>query len=99
MRLRIKSDQAAAGNRNIIHLRDALATTIAWWDAHVHEQIIYDAVSTDSDVTFIFWRSSITGLVLAGFETRDASRLTVERGKDFWGSDWQPLPIDLVQID
>jgi len=89
VRLEIKRNQATAGNRNVICLRDAMATIVAWWDAHSDEQVLYDHVSTESDVAFILWRSEVTGTVLAGFETRDATRLTPERGKEFWGPDWQ----------
>jgi hypothetical protein len=50
-----------------IAIRDALARIVDWWDAHANEQVVYDSVPTNSDVAFIFWRSAMTGAVLAGF--------------------------------
>lgn len=95
VRLKIKRDQAAAGNQNIIELRDALAKVVAWWDAHPDQSLLYESISTDSEVAFLFWRNAETGVLLAGFETRDARKLTIEGGKEFWGPDWHHPSTDI----
>jgi hypothetical protein len=86
----IKRTQAASGERNVVALRDALEAIIGWWDANPKELVLYDSLTTDSAVSFIFWRQAATGIVLAGFETRDATKLSENEGRAFWGPDWRP---------
>jgi hypothetical protein len=86
----IKRDQAASGEPNVVKLRDALEVIVEWWDANPHEHVLYDDVSSGSAVCFLFWRQATTGIVLAGFETRDATKLTEAEGRRFWGAGWRP---------
>ena len=95
VRRSIKRDQTAAGETNVVKFRVALETIVAWWDTNPRELVLYDDLSTSSAVSFVFWRQATTGLVLAGFETRDATKLTEAEGKRFWGAGWHPPSSDI----
>jgi hypothetical protein len=86
----IKRDQAESLEPNVVALRDALEAVVSWWEANPEEALFYDNITTDSAVSFVFWRRVSDGVVLAGFESRDARKLTEDDGKAFWGPNWRP---------
>ena len=52
----IKSTQSTSVGPNVVKLRDALDVIVAWCDSNPHELVLYDSLTIDSDVFFIFRR-------------------------------------------
>jgi hypothetical protein len=44
------------------------------------------------DVSFLLWLGAETYEFIAGYESRDATKITFARGKEFFGADWEPPP-------
>jgi hypothetical protein len=70
----------------------AISHFLEWWDLNPTIPVRYISMSMDPDACFIVWLRSDTEEFLDGFESRDATRLSYARGKEFFGRDWEPTP-------
>jgi hypothetical protein len=70
----------------------AISAVLEWWDHHGDVALRYTCLTAPPDVAFIVWSRSDNGAIVGGFESRDATRLAYERGKAFFGDDWEPTP-------
>ncbi len=97
VRLDIQNDALARAKSSSTRERralmaSALARAVNWWSAHPAEGVRYVCLSFPPDVSFLLWFDQTTGEFISGFESRDGTKLTYARGKEFFGSDWEPTP-------
>ena len=81
-----------ASRRRLEVMGSAITRVADWWDAHPHVSLRQTSLAMPPDVGFVLWFRNDTREFLDGFETRNASKLSYERGKAFFGDDWEPLP-------
>jgi len=97
-RANIKRDQAATAcsreSRSRFELMgSAISRVIDWWDSNRSISLRHVCLAAEPDVCFVLWFRIDNETFLAGFESRNATKLTLERGKAFFGNDWtQPDP-------
>jgi hypothetical protein len=68
----------------------AISHVVDWWDNNQSTPLRYVCLEAEPDACFILWFRADDGAYLDGFESRRASKLTFERGKAFFGNDWNP---------
>jgi hypothetical protein len=74
----------------LVDIRDALRAAVTWIDVHPSGRLRIESLCGEPDLIFTFYRNDVSGEIISGFESRDARRLTLERGRAFWGSSWRP---------
>jgi hypothetical protein len=70
----------------------AISAVLEWWEHHRDVSLRYTCLTAPPDISFVLWSRNDDGTIVGGFESRDATRLTYERGKEFFGDDWEPTP-------
>ena len=84
--------RAEASRARLQTMHDAIALVVAWGERSPDMLLQIESLAASPDVHFVFWRRADTGEIISGFETRAATRLSRERGKEFFGADWEPTP-------
>ena len=94
-RVRVKVAQLAQSQdvterSRLTEIHAALVLAISWLDQDSTRRLHVEVLHGEPDLSFIFYRSDVSGEIISGFESRDSRKLTPERGREFWGSSWRP---------
>jgi hypothetical protein len=97
-RVRVKVTQLARSQdaterSRLTEIHAALLLAISWIDQDSTRRLRVEVLHGEPDLAFIIYRNDMSGEIISGFESRNSRTLTLERGREFWGSSWRP-PLD-----
>ena len=91
-RASVKATQRAAAHSEVSRSRlqtieTAIASIVSWWGLHPDLPVKHVNLQAAPDIVFVLWFRADNGALVAGFESRDATKLTAQRASDFYGED------------
>ncbi|MGQ0799435.1 MAG: hypothetical protein ACT4NL_04890 [Pseudomarimonas sp.] len=88
----VERAQAEASRWRLEQMHSAIQSVVIWWRENPEVKLWQVGVSLPPDVCFVLWFRHDTAEFLGGFESRNQLVLSYQRGKEFFGGDWEPIP-------